>query len=99
MRIYAIGSRYFAFNVISPELDYRSTQNCRVESTEVPAKLAQRLGALLDMLGLDFAAADFKRCPKTKRMLFLEVNSGPMFAAFDAASDRAVSRALVRALR
>jgi len=43
-------------------------------------------------------AADFKQCPETKRMLFLEVNSGPMFAAFDAVSERAVSRAIVRAL-
>jgi hypothetical protein len=41
-------------------------------------------------LGLDFAAADFKRCAKVK-ILFLEVNAGPMFAAFDAASNRAVS--------
>jgi hypothetical protein len=48
----------------------------------------------MDRMGLDFAAADFKTCPETGRLLFLEINTGPMFAAFDQASDRAVSRAL-----
>jgi hypothetical protein len=88
VRIYAVGDRYFAFNVVSPELDYRATQNCRVESIDAPAdELTNGLGKLLDKLGLDFAAADFKSCTETGRLLFLEVNTGPMFAAFDRASD------------
>jgi hypothetical protein len=98
IRIYAIGSRYFAFNVISPELDYRSTQNCRVESTEVPAKLAQRFGALLERLGLDFAAADFKTCPDTGELRFLEVNTGPMFVAFDRATNGELCDTMVETL-
>lgn len=98
VRVYAIGDRYFAFNVISPELDYRSTQNCRVEPTEVPIELVEGFGALLAMLGLDFAAADFKTCADTGRLLFLEVNNGPMFAAFDRAANGELCRTMVHAL-
>lgn len=97
-RIYAIGNRYFGFNVISPELDYRATQNCRVESTEVPAQLAERFGALLERLGLDFAAADFKTCPDTGKLLFLEVNNGPMFVAFDQATNGELCHTMIRTL-
>ena len=48
--------------VISPELDYRATQNCRVEFIEEfpNRELTGVLGKLLSQLGLDFAAADFK---------------------------------------
>ena len=98
VRIYAIGDSYFAFNVISPDLDYRSTQNCRVEPTDVPQEIAERLGLLLEKLGLDFAAADFKTCPEKRQLLFLEVNTGPMFAAFDRATGGELCRAMVHAL-
>lgn len=98
VRIYAVGHRYFAFNVISAELDYRSTQNCRVEPTEVPTKLTERLGLLLAKLGIDFAAADFKTCPERGQLLFLEVNNGPMFAAFDRATKGEFCHAMVQTL-
>jgi hypothetical protein len=100
VRIYAVGEKYFSFNVVSPELDYRVTQNCRVEFTGTPpAELTDPLGALLAKLNLDFAAADFKTCPQTRHLLFLEVNSGPMFSAFDHASNRELCRAMIDALR
>lgn len=98
VRVYAIGDRYFAFNVISPELDYRSTQNCRVEPTKTPIKLTGPYAALLALLGLDFAAADFKTCPETGQLLFLEVNNGPMFAAFDLATNGELCNAMIQTL-
>ena len=99
VRIYAVGERYFAFNVVSQELDYRATQNCRVEAIDAPPPdLTNGLGKLLDKLGLDFAAADFKTCADTGRLLFLEVNTGPMFAAFDKASEGKLCDAMIEAL-
>lgn len=100
IRIYAVGNQYFAFNVISSELDYRATQDCRVEFVEdmLGLGLTDSLGKLLDNLGLDFAAADFKTCPTTGRLLFLEVNTGPMFAAFDRASDGKLCNAMLELL-
>jgi hypothetical protein len=95
VRVFGIGNRFLAFSVASDDLDYRERQSARVEPLpEVPAGLAQGLGRLMDPLGLDFGAADFKTCPETGKLLFLEINSGPMFAAFDQASGGAVSGAL-----
>ena len=102
IRIYAVGKEYFAFNVISPELDYRATQNCRVEYVDAGVfasrELTDSLGTLLAQLGLDFAAADFKTCPATGRLLFLVVNTGPMFAAFNHASDGKLCNAMLEYL-
>src|ERR1700754_1402476 len=103
IRIFAVGERYFFFNVISPELDYRATQNCRVEfaGTEVEFSDPPPIDAfkkLLTTLQLDFAAADFKTCPDTRRLLFLEVNNGPMFAAFNHASDGKLCDAMIERL-
>lgn len=98
LRLYVVGDRYFAFNVISPELDYRSTQNCRVEPTEVPSQLIAGFGTLLAKLGLDFAAADFKTCADTGELLFLEVNNGPMFAAFDLATGGELCYTMIQTL-
>ena len=98
IRVYIIGDRYFAFNMVSPELDYRSTQNCRVEPTDVPSGLTDGYGKLLTRLGLDFAAADFKTCPETGQLLFLEVNNGPMFAGFDRASNGKLCDAMIETL-
>lgn len=98
VRIYAVGDSYFAFNVVSPELDYRATQNCRVEPTTAPSDLTDRLGRLLAQLGLDFAAADFKACPETGDLLFLEVNNGPMFAAFDRVANGRLCEAMIATL-
>ena len=102
VRIYRVGDRYFAFNVISAELDYRTTQNCRVEfagdaESSYP-ELTDGLGKLLARLGLDFAAADFKTAPATGDLLFLEVNTGPMFAVFNEASDGKLCNAMIEHL-
>lgn len=94
-RVYRIGDRYLGFEVISRELDYRTTRDCRVELwQEIPEDLVSALGRLMDRLGLDFGAADFKACPDTGQLLFLEVNSGPMFAAFDRAAKGSLTGAI-----
>lgn len=99
IRLYRIGDRYFAFNMISSELDYRATQDCRVEfagdAESSHAELTGGLGKLLEKLGLDFAAADFKTSPDSGHLLFLEVNTGPMFAAFNHASNGQLCDAMI----
>lgn len=100
IRIYAVGDQYFAFNVISSALDYRVNQNCRVEFIEgfSSRELTDGFGKLVAMLGLDFAAADFKTDPSTGDLLFLEVNTGPMFAAFNHASNGKLCNAMIEHL-
>ncbi|HYG63992.1 MAG TPA: hypothetical protein VEL74_15560 [Thermoanaerobaculia bacterium] len=94
VRVFRVGDSFLAFKVLSEELDYRSTQQTRVEPIPVPAGLAQGLGMLTDALGMDFGAADFKTCAETGRPLFLEINTSPMFAAFNAAGRGAVTGAM-----
>lgn len=100
VRVFGIGDRFLAFSVISDELDYRVHQSARVEPLpEVPDGLAAGLGRLMDELGLSFGAADFKTCSETGRLAFLEINSGPMFAAFDRAANGAVTGAIADFLK
>jgi hypothetical protein len=82
LRVYHVGGDCIGFQIDSPDLDYRRHHDVRLKERRVPRALAQALGALCDDLGLDFAAADFMRAPDG-RWLFLEINSQPMFAAFD----------------
>lgn len=95
VRVFGIGGRLLAFSVASDDLDYRERQSARVTPLdEAPGAVGEGLLRLMDRLGLDFGAADFKTCPETGRLLFLEINTGPMFAAFDQASSGAVTAAL-----
>lgn len=96
MRIFGIGETFIAFWVESTHLDYRTQQDTILRLTEPPPHLVEGLQRLMKRLGLDFTAADFKTDAQTGELLFLEVNSSPMFAAFDAVSDFAVSKAILK---
>lgn len=88
IRVYVVGRRLFAFRVISERLDYRADDRTRVEPfDELPVDVGRPLLALAERLGLDWAAADFKTDPRDGTLRFLEINSAPMFVAFDLACD------------
>ncbi|MFV0333833.1 MAG: hypothetical protein ACK5JR_07160 [Tropicimonas sp.] len=94
MRIYRIGARLIGFRLDSPELDYRRSQDVSLVPTEVPAAEGRALMRLCNRLDLDFAAADFMT-DAAGRLIFLEVNSQPMFAAFDRVAGGALSDAII----
>lgn len=101
-RVYGVGwgstRRFIPFRVESEALDYRTDAECRVVHLpleQVDADAVAGLGRLMDTLEMDYGAADFKTCPDTGRLVFLEINSGPMFSAFDEVSDFAVSDAIL----
>lgn len=98
VRIYGVGGRFIPFTVISEELDYRADEDTRVEPRpleSVEPALVLALGELMDRLGMEYGAADFKTDAETGELVFLEINSGPMFVAFDRASGYAVSDAIL----
>lgn len=95
LRIYRVGGRWFGFELRSDALDYRGDPAVAVAAVPAPGALTAPLGRLMDRLGLDFGAADFKTCPETGHPLFLEVNSAPMFAAFDRVAAGALSDAIL----
>jgi len=101
VRVYSIGGRYFAFQLVADALDYRSTSDCKVlplDEESLPASLYEGLARLMERLRMDYGAADFKADPETGELRFLEINNGPMFTAFDRASGGRLSRAMVEHL-
>jgi len=98
LRVYRIGDAMLGFALTSPDIDYRSRQRVRLKPARVPAALRDKLFGLCETLGLDFAAADFMRDPRSKELCFLELNSQPMFAAFDAVCGGKLCDAIIDAL-
>jgi hypothetical protein len=86
MRVYRIGDAFISFHLTSPDLDYRERNRVTLKVVKAPRRIEERLRALTDRLSLDFAAADFMR-NKRNEYCFLEVNTQPMFAAFDKVAD------------
>lgn len=98
LRVFRIGDAWFGFRVISEALDYRTSSATRLQATEAPGELVEKLARLSGHLGLDFAAADFKTDPLTGELQFLEINTNPMFAGFDQVAGGALSDAMLRYL-
>ena len=98
VRIYVIGSSAFAYEVRSVSLDYRVNQDAElILLPEVPHELSL-LRKLMSRLGMDFGAADFKTDPDTGQLVFLELNTSPMFARFDHISGGQISAAIIHEL-
>lgn len=95
LRVYRIGRRFFSFHIVADALDYRTARDARVVPVENDPALIPRLRRLMNALRMDFGAADFKASSKSGEQMFLEVNSAPMFAVFDAAGGGKLARAIV----
>ncbi|MCE2746133.1 MAG: hypothetical protein LW710_09525 [Burkholderiales bacterium] len=97
IRIFVVGGNAFAFRVSSPSLDYRVKQDAQLEQVDVP-KVIARLRKLMKKLRMNFGAADFKTNPDTGELVFLELNTSPMFAAFDKVSHGKLTESMVSCL-
>ncbi|MGC4060041.1 MAG: hypothetical protein QM749_03970 [Aquabacterium sp.] len=97
LRVFIVGDDAHAFRVDSPSLDYRAEQDAEVSPVSVPAE-AHALRSLMQDLRMDFGAADFKTDPHTGALVFLELNTSPMFARFDFECCGALTRSMVRHL-
>jgi hypothetical protein len=95
LRVYVIGSASHYFTIHSPALDYRTGASAIEYVSSGFEGLERPLFGLANSLQLDFAAADFKRCPVTGRFLFLEINTAPMFSSFDEKAGGALTRSII----
>ena len=96
-RVFIVGRRVFILEIRSESLDYRANQMHSITlcaPDALPVGTVNALQALAAELALDFCAFDMKTRPNGG-VCFLEVNSGPMFAAFDRVADGAISKAMV----
>ncbi len=98
IRIFRIGYNLMSFKVTSHHLDYRTDSKTQLDLVKTPPKEIDRFLKLTDRLGLNFAAGDFKTDPKTGSLCLLEVNSGPMFTAFDRACKGLLTEKLLSSL-
>jgi len=95
VRIYVIGEHVFAFRLLSSSLDYRVDQDVELMlMPELPGEVAA-LRKLMSGLGVNFGAADFKTDPNTGDLVFLELNTSPMFERFDVASNGRICAAII----
>lgn len=98
VRLFFVGDEFFAFKVDAETLDYRRSKNWQInclDLSSLPQEIFVGLQNLNKSLSLDFGAADFKACPQTGKLLFLEVNSQPMFAAFDEACNGKLAQSIL----
>jgi hypothetical protein len=97
LRLFVVGDDAHAFRIDSPSLDYRAEQDAAVTAVDVPGEV-HALRALMQHLRMDFGAADFKTDPDTGELVFLELNTSPMFARFDAECGSALTGSMIRHL-
>jgi glutathione synthase/RimK-type ligase-like ATP-grasp enzyme len=96
MRIFVIGQSAISFWMHSPSLDYRANQDANVVwEKKLPLDIVEKLQVLMQKLQMNFGAVDLKTNPDTQLLEFLEINSNPMFAAFDKASNGLVSKKML----
>jgi hypothetical protein len=95
LRIFRVGAAWFAFELSGHDVDYRAATAVKIEPVTPDEELTGPLATVMDGLGLDFGAADFKRSADSGRFAFLEVNSAPMFAAFDLRASGALCDAII----
>ena len=98
IRIYIVGNHAFAFEIRSQHLDYRVKEDAQVIPLATLPEEVKLLRKLMAALQMDFGAADFKTDPQTKQLVFLELNSSPMFVRFDRAVDGALCEAIIQTL-
>lgn len=84
VRIYGINNTFIGFRIYADKIDYRESSNRSIKLVEsLPTQTTKLLRRLMTTLGLNWCAADFKDDPGTGKLIFLEINSNPMFSVFD----------------
>jgi len=87
-RLFLVGDQHFGFELKTNKLDYRDDPNTTVSPWDFDPDLIEKTREVAKRVGLTYCAADFMDD------VFLEVNSGPMFAAFDAKVNGRLAKAI-----
>jgi len=100
-RVFIVGDDTHVFQVASDQLDYRPDHAATLVYHGATGPIAEAVAGcrrVAAALRCDFAACDLKTRPGDGVPVFLEINTGPMFAAFDRAADGAVTASIIDAL-
>lgn len=98
LRLFWIGGESFGFHLQSEALDYREDAHVEVVPIELPAEMLAPAWRLVQRIGFDYCALDFRCAHGFDQPVFLEINSFPMFVRFDDASGNILVDALLKLL-
>lgn len=98
IRVFSIGGNLFAFHLQTDQIDYRTDDSVQVTRIEVPPKIIDSTQQLVERIGFDYCALDFRCRDGFSEPVFLEVNSFPMFVAFDDAGENCLADAVLKFL-
>lgn len=98
LRVFSVAGKLFAFHLKTDQVDYRTDQNVSVHAIDVPAELIDPTNRLVNQLGFDYCALDFRCRDSFEDPVFLEINSFPMFVAFDDACENQLADTLLEFL-
>ncbi|QEF96179.1 hypothetical protein Mal15_02060 [Stieleria maiorica] len=98
LRVFSIGGKLHAFHLQTTQVDYRTDDDVVVRAIEVPQGIVASIHRLVGQIGFNYCALDF-RCRKGfDDPVFLEINSFPMFVAFDDACENRLADAILEFL-
>ena len=98
LRVFSIGGQLFCFHLESDALDYREDAGVDVRPMPVPESLVEPTMRLVDKIGFDYCALDFRCKDGFNEPVFLEINSFPMFVRFDDAGENCLVDAMLEFL-
>ena len=99
LRIFYIGGDFHTFRLKSKAIDHREVDiPTDIIYEASPENIKDKLESLNQEIGLRYSASDFKFCSKTKEFKFLEINTNPMFTAFDKVAEGKVCESMINAL-
>tara|TARA_X000001388_G_scaffold15787_1_gene9667 strand:- start:12 stop:782 length:771 start_codon:yes stop_codon:yes gene_type:complete len=81
-RLYIINTVPFCFEIVSDKIDYREDSATYVKLSDISSGIIKKVKKLMGKIQLNFVAVDFM-VDKNNKYWFLEINTMPMFAAFD----------------
>lgn len=86
VRVFVVGGQVFGFAIDTEHLDYREVNDCDVVVVDLDPVVEERSIELAERLGYSYCALDFRGMDADDDLVFLEINSFPMFSRFDTAS-------------
>jgi hypothetical protein len=82
IRVFVVGQRLMACQVLSPQLDYREDADPQIEPVVLPSTVEWQCRQVARALDLLWTGIDLRRTPD-ERYVFLEANPSPMFIGFE----------------
>ncbi|UCD50359.1 MAG: hypothetical protein JSW27_22885 [Phycisphaerales bacterium] len=102
LRVTVVGDKIFPAAIHSQQTSYKvdfriDMGDARVEATQLPADVEERLGAFMRRLGLVFGAIDMRRTPDG-RHVFLEINPAGQWLFIEKRTGQPIAAAMAQLL-